>query len=765
MAGKVRISILLGLYTLVASTYSIVTPIMEASDELWHYPMVKYVADHGSLPVQEPGVETPWRQEGSQAPLYYLLSAALTFWIDTSDADHVRWENPHADNGIIREDGNTNLIIHRPTEGVPWRGTVLAIHVVRFASVLMGAGAVYLTHRLVLELWPDRAGLAIAAAAITASNPMFCFITGSVNNDNLAMLTSAAAIWLLVRLVRHHSQQDALPRRVWWRDAAVLGITLGLGVLTKSQSMGLLLVTALAVTYVARRQRSRWHLLVGGFVTGGLVILIAGWWFLRNAILYDGDWAGIERFILILGYRVPPATLRQLWGERQGFMMAYWGLFGGVNLPLPGWIYAALNGALLVSVAGLVVGIGRRVVEGILSRARARSRSGLEPHDVQLLLVFLWPAIAFALWAVWARRTWSSQGRLVFSAISAWSTWMAVGLSQLMPRRWANVLPCAVGAFMLAVAAWSPFGVIAPAYRAPVLPAGVDPAPSHVLRANMGGQLRLLGYDVDNVSARPGESFRFALYWESLGEMDRNWSIFSHILDLELEVPVAVRDRYPGEGLMATSLMDSGTRWVDRYVVDLPETVYAPSDAVLEVGLYDVANGERPPIVIEQGEGVEVVANGLRFQPLRVEPRPGDLPNSVRINFEDKMALVGWEVDGRTAAPGESIHLVTYWESLSLLEEPYTVSAQVVDVDGRKAAQWDSWPGNTDTSGWYLGQQVEDERELSIGLDAPPGGYDLVLRVYCRETPETLRLLRTIDSDGRVLSIDRVVLGKVRIGR
>ena len=27
-------------------------------------------------------------------PLYYYLGAALTFWIDTSDMEQVRWLNP-----------------------------------------------------------------------------------------------------------------------------------------------------------------------------------------------------------------------------------------------------------------------------------------------------------------------------------------------------------------------------------------------------------------------------------------------------------------------------------------------------------------------------------------------------------------------------------------------------------------------------------------------------------------------------------------------
>jgi len=756
---------LLVLYVLLGSTYSIVTPIMEASDELWHYPMVKHIADHWALPVQDPENVGPWRQEGSQAPLYYLLGAALTFWIDTSGLERVRWLNPHADSGVIREDGNTNLLIHSPAEQFPWRGTVLALHLIRFVSVCLGVGTVYLTFALVLELWPERYCMALTAATITAFNPMFCFISGAVNNDNLAMLLCAAAIWLLVRLVKRHGTEQPLPQRVWWIDTAVLGVVLGSGVLTKSQSMSLLPLTALAVGYVAWRRQSWWYVLTGGLVTAGLVVLISGWWFVRNAILYDGDWMGIERFIFILGYRVPPATLRQLWGERRSFMMAYWGLFGGVNVPMPEWAYGVLNGALLASVVGLLVGLGRFVIRSRLREFRSRPT-----FSFQLLLLVLWPIVVVSLWAVWATKTWSSQGRLVFSAISVWSMWMAVGLAQLssalsLPHGWSYLPQCVLSAFMFGLGAWVPFGVIAPAYRPPVLPTDVEPMPAHALRADIGGQLRLLGYDMENTSLQPGEPVRFTLYWEAQRRMGRDWSIFCHVLDLEIESPVAIRDRYPGQGLLATSLIEPGLRWADRYVIVLPETAYAPSDAVLEVGLYDLTSQERLPIAVEQGEGVEIVGNALRFQPLLITPWPGDLPNPVRISFEDRMALVGWDLERRVVVPGEALNLTLYWECLAPMAESYTVSTQVLRGDERKVAQSDTWPGNTDTASCQPGQRILDRRELWIDSDAAPGVHKLLLSVYWIHPSERLTRLRIIDTGGRVLPNDSVVLGGVRVTR
>ena len=185
------------LFTLLGLTYAVVTPLFEASDELWHYPFVRHLADGNPLPVQDPETVGPWKQEASQQPLYYALSAALTFWIDTSDMETVRWLNPHVDNGVLTPDGNTNLAIHRSEqESFPWRGTVLAVRLIRLASVLMGTGTVYFTWRIARTAFPDQPALALGAAAFNAFTPMFLFISGAVNNDNLAVLLCSAGLGL-----------------------------------------------------------------------------------------------------------------------------------------------------------------------------------------------------------------------------------------------------------------------------------------------------------------------------------------------------------------------------------------------------------------------------------------------------------------------------------------------------------------------------------------------------------------------------------------
>jgi 4-amino-4-deoxy-L-arabinose transferase-like glycosyltransferase len=216
--------------------YSVITPIFEASDEVWHYPVVQYMATGHGLPMQTP-VERPglWKQQASQPPLYYALAALLTAWVDTSDLPSTLRPNPHAAVGIVTPDGNINLVAHDPArEAWPWRGTVLAVHIARLLSVAMGTATVYLTYRLGQEVFPDRLEIAWGAAAINAFTPMFVFISGSVNNDNLVILLGSLALLIMIRQGRAW-QADEKRLMLGW---LILGVVIGLATLTKLSGLG-----------------------------------------------------------------------------------------------------------------------------------------------------------------------------------------------------------------------------------------------------------------------------------------------------------------------------------------------------------------------------------------------------------------------------------------------------------------------------------------------------------------------------------------------
>ncbi|NIO72177.1 MAG: hypothetical protein GTN71_24920 [Anaerolineae bacterium] len=797
------IALILTGFLVLGTVYSVVTPLFEASDELWHYPFVKHLADGGGLPVQDPRIEQPWRQEGSQPPLYYALGALATFWIDTSDFAEVRWLNPHADIGVETADGNLNMVVHSERESFPYRGTALAVHIVRFLSVLMGAVTVLCTYLIALEVFPGQKTLAAGAAAFNAFVPMFLFISGSVNNDNLTILLCSLTLLLLIRLVSGGRVSEQMPNDqlgfgIWDLGfCSLLGLVIGLGALSKASALGLIPLTALALAFSAWRgssllraesvlRRLAWFL-ASSITVLAVSFAVAGWWYLRNWLLYR-DPLGLNTFVAIVGSRLHQPTLRQLLGEWEGFVKTFWGLFGGVNVAMEPAVYWMLNALAILGFVGLMIALGRTLISRFTFHVSRDDSSLMTCYS--LLILLTWPIILFLALIRWTTITKASQGRLMFPAISAIAVLLALGWSQWMPRRydkaaqqWRKWLLGSIGGLMFVLAAIAPFRYIAPAYAKPVLsPALSEACPErsrrvegkvegpaslpeaeiggipHRLDVTFGDKARLLGYEAGDEEIRPGESVEVTLYWQSLAEMDRDYTVFVHLLD-ENDLVIAQRDTYPGLGTYPTRLWRVGDVFADRYVLTLPPTVFAPCTGRFEVGLYDFASGER---LMATGPDGQPLGDNVRFHQIAVLPREDSpVPNPVDFDFEGRIALVGYDLDRRTARPGETIHLTLYWQALAEMEKEYTVFTHVLGEEDRLWAQMDSQPqgGAAPTSSWQVGQVIEDHYDLTIKPDTPPDVYDIEVGLYLAATG---RRLGVLDEGGR-LQDNRVLLSKVRV--
>lgn len=749
-----NIKTILILFVILSTTYSIVTPIFEASDELWHYPLVQWLSKGNPLPVQDADNVGPWKQEASQPPLYYYLMGWATFWIDSSDMHDVRRPNPHVDNGVVTQDGNINLVIHdAQREAFPWRGTVLAVHVVRFLSVLMGAVTVWLTYQIARELFPKKEWIALSASAVNAFTPMFIFISGAVNNDNLMMMLCSAALLMMIKRTRASAEPATSGFRAGrWLP---LGIVLGLAVLTKTSALGLLPLTALTVTIVAwKREIDSWkEFFAGGLATALPVLLIAGWWFLRNVDLY-GDVTGLNAFIEVLGQRAAPASLLQLWGERWGFMLSYWGLFGGVNVPLDDWVYHLLNALAWIAFFGVLFYLARLVWDwfhedstDLVSDFR---------RDLKAFIIGRWPLLLVGLWGLtvvaaltqWAAITWSSQGRLVFSAISTWSIFFVVGLSGWLREKFGRWLAGAISVMMFGIAALVPFTTISVAY-APAKPLPLIAEVDVPLNVTFGERLKLIGADIESDSAAPGDSLAITLYWQGVASMAQDYSTFIHLID-ENEIIVAQRDMFPGQGLWPTSQIDVGDVIVSRYVLNVSPAAYAPNQLIWATGVYDFDTGTR----LKLSDG----ADNVRFASVQLERPAGTIPNPVTFNLGDQIDLIGYDMDRRSAARGETMQLTLYWRARSSMSIDYTVFTHVLEPPQRIWAQHDKQL-SPPTSTWTAGQVVSDTYELAINPDAPAGVFEVEIGVYDLATFDRLRVI----TEDRRITENFILLNKFRV--
>ena len=471
------IALILTAFFALGIIYSVTTPLFEAPDELQHYARIKQLAEAIGLVRLDLDVTQLSHQQRYQQPLYHLLGALVTFWDDAGDMPEFLWFNPHADIGVAKADGNVNLLIHTDTESFPYRGTALGVRVLRLLSVLMGAGTVLITYLIALEIFPQRQVLALGAAAINAFTPMFLFISGAVNNDNLVTILASIALWLLIPLVE---------TLISVKRSVLIGIVIGLATLTKVNALGLLPLVVLVVAISSYRQRSGKLFVSRAAIILATVALIAGWRFVRNWQLY-GDPTALQMFLNTLAPRHPQPTLRQFMVEWGDYSQSFWGLFGLGNVPLGTPVYHILDILALLGAIGILI---------FLIRAWQRRKAN-ERAWIKVLVLLAWPVILFGSLMSWAIRILTSIGRFLFPAISALTILLFLGLSQFVPRRYTKMLACLVAGLMFAISAIAPFRYIAPAYAKPHLLSETEiQAIPNRLDISFGGVMKLLGYDL-----------------------------------------------------------------------------------------------------------------------------------------------------------------------------------------------------------------------------------------------------------------------------
>jgi 4-amino-4-deoxy-L-arabinose transferase-like glycosyltransferase len=348
----------------------------------------------------------PIRYEFHQPPLYYALAAP----------------------------------IYSLTDGDPFA--------LRLFSVALGAGIVLLAYAIARRVFCGRSALALGATAFVAFLPQHLATVAQIGNDVLAELLYAAVLFVLVGWLAQPAKNTRINIRPKLRSFLLLGILLGLILITKTTAyIAVPLVGGVLIWRWRRERAGMKRILTELLAVAAPALLIALPWYARDVAVYGWpDFLGLIRHdqIVIGQLRAADFVAQQGWPAywlralRDTFR-SFWGQFGWMGVVLDSRVYFAL---LLLS--GVALG-------GLIVRAARRGRR--RPSPALILLAFC-VLLTLLIYAWYNTQFLQHQGRYLFTALIPIAIFFSLGWEGVLRPGAGRILATALAVFGFGMAAW-----------------------------------------------------------------------------------------------------------------------------------------------------------------------------------------------------------------------------------------------------------------------------------------------------------------------
>ncbi len=115
--------------------------------------------------------------------------------------------------------------------------------------------------------------------------------------------------------------------------------------------------------------------------------------------------------------------------------------------------------------------------------------------------------------------------------------------------------------------------------------------------------IRLEGYEITSSRLRKGQPLVLILYWRALGRIERDYTVFVHLIDSDGRLIVG-EDNMPRDGEERTSAWQLNQFTADGHVIPIPSDVPVGGDYQLEVGMYWLPKVERVPVIDQNGQPI-----------------------------------------------------------------------------------------------------------------------------------------------------------------
>jgi 4-amino-4-deoxy-L-arabinose transferase-like glycosyltransferase len=324
-------------------------------------------------------------------------------------------------------------------------GASLAARVIslRLLSLALGSLVIplgFLVARRVL----GHDGLALSAMTVVAAMPELMIDICRVANECLAIVLYTMLVYLSVHLAEGEEQT----RRMW-----LLGVSLGLGLLTKAYFLTALPAVFLLIVWnLWRARRGRMAILFRGAGALALAAIIAGWWYWRNyrltgAIFWQPGGEAYSNLPLIeflhsitrVGWRevLDSVSVSHIWFGNWSF------------LQVRSWMYHTIQFIALLAGVGLL-----KLLGGSLGKRGEQSALPFKPaHSFVLITYYVFFCLGLGYHVLVLRAITglaATQGWYLYALVVPEVTLVIMGLFALFPVRWRRaILPTITSGFAL----------------------------------------------------------------------------------------------------------------------------------------------------------------------------------------------------------------------------------------------------------------------------------------------------------------------------
>jgi hypothetical protein len=205
----------------------------------------------------------------------------------------------------------------------------------------------------------------VGVAALVCAMPELMILTTHAGNEPLALAAGSACIYCLIRFVEFKRAEFKRPVR----EAAILGVVLGLALLTKAYFLILIPSVFAVCGWMWLRDRARRPAVARQFaIIIGFTVLIAGWWYGRTLVT-TGTITGQVTDVGAQQSNVSllQAVARMRWLDAADFALTTHVWLGGWSfLVLRGWMYHLAGMVLVAAFIGMPIVAIRKRTPGLL---------------------------------------------------------------------------------------------------------------------------------------------------------------------------------------------------------------------------------------------------------------------------------------------------------------------------------------------------------------------------------------------------------------